>query len=38
MTERNFQEGEILAVSKLEKLYVDPTPLDNLNPMTRSIS
>jgi len=33
MTERNFQEGEIFAVSKLDKLYVDLTPLGDMNPM-----
>lgn len=33
MTEQNFQEGEIFAVSKFDKFYVDPTPLDNTNSM-----
>jgi len=38
MTKQNFQEGEIFAVSKLDKLYVDLTPLGNTNPMAQSIS
>ena len=33
MIERNFQEGEIFAVSKLDKIYVDLTPLRDMNPM-----
>ena len=38
INEQDFQEGEIFAVSKLEKLYVDLTPLANTNPMVQSIS
>jgi len=33
MVEPNFQEGEILQVSKLDKPYVDPTPLSDTNLM-----
>jgi len=30
------QKGEIFALSKLEKLYVDPTPLSNMSLMVQS--
>lgn len=33
MIESNFQEGEILPVSKLDKPYVNPTPLSDMNLM-----
>jgi len=33
MIDRNFQEGENFAVSKLEKIYVDLTPLSDTNSM-----
>ena len=38
MIERNFQEGEIFAVSKLDKIYVDLTPLSDTNPMVQLVS
>jgi len=38
MTKQNFQEGEILVVSKLDKLYVDITPLGDMNLMTQLVS
>ena len=37
MIGRNSQEGEIFAVSKLDKLYVDPTPLGDTNLMAQSV-
>ena len=36
MIEPNFQEGEIFAVSKLEKIYVDLTPLNDTDLMAQS--
>jgi len=38
MIERNFQEVEIFAVSKLENFYVDLTPVSDTNPMVQSVS
>ena len=38
MTEQNFQEGEIFTVSKLDKLYVNFTPLDDTNSMAWLVS
>jgi len=35
ITEQDIQEGEIFTVSKLEKLYVDLTPLGDMNPMAQ---
>lgn len=35
MIEPNFQEGKILPLSKLDKLYVDPTPLSSTNLMAQ---
>ena len=33
MIKRNYQEGEIFVVSKLDKLYVDLTPFRDTNLM-----
>lgn len=38
MTKQNFQKGEIFVVSKLDKIYVDITPLGDTNPMAQSVS
>jgi len=38
MIGQNSQEGEILAVSKLGKIYVDLTPLNDMNLMAQSVS
>ena len=38
MKEKNFQEGEIFTVSKLDKFYVNITPLSDTNLMVQSVS
>jgi len=36
MIGRNSQEGEIFAMSKLDKIYVNITPLSDMNLMVES--
>jgi len=38
MVEKNSQEREFFALSKLDKFYVDPTPIGDMNLMAQSIS